>query len=159
MIAIAAVDENWGLGREGQLLFHLHADLRRFRALTSGHSVLLGRRTLATFPGGKPLPGRKNVVLTRDTTFHVEGALIAHSREEALVLLAGEADAFVIGGESVYRQFLGDCDRVYLTRIHKRAAADCTFPNLDAMPEWKLTEQSKQEEDGVSFTFQDYVRR
>jgi dihydrofolate reductase len=159
MIAIAAVDEHWGLGKDGQLLFHLHADLRRFRALTSGHPVLLGRKTLATFPGGKPLPGRTNVVLTRDTHFQVEGALIAHSRAEALQLLRGGAEPFVIGGQSVYRQFLGDCDRVYLTRIHACAEADCTFPNLDAMPEWVLTEQSEQEEDGVAFAYQDYVRR
>jgi dihydrofolate reductase len=159
MIAIAAVDENWGLGKDGQLLFHLHADLRRFRALTDGHTVVLGRKTLSTFPGGKPLPNRRNIVLTSDVNFAVEGAEIAHSKAEALALLSGDKDAFIIGGESVYRQFLPECDRIFLTVIHQKCAADCYFLAINTHPEWILTHTQQETEDGVTFEFREYSRR
>ena len=115
MYAIVAVDERWGIGRDNRLLFHLPADLKHFKALTSGHTVLMGRKTLQSLPGGKGLPGRRNLVLTSERAFTAENAQVVHSVEDA-VRAAGE-DAWVIGGESVYRQLLPLCRRVFVTRI------------------------------------------
>ena len=142
MIAIAAVSENGGIGRDGQLLFSLRADLKRFRELTLGHTVLLGRKTLATFPGGKCLPGRRNVVLTSDLSFAAPDAVVVHSLPEALAA-AGE-EAFCIGGESIYRQFLDECDKAYITKIEYAYTADAYFPNLDEKEEWKITAESEE---------------
>ena len=115
MYAIVAVDERWGIGRDNRLLFHLPADLKHFKTLTSGHTVLMGRKTLQSLPGGRGLPGRRNLVLTSERAFTAENAQVVHSVEDA-VRAAGE-DAWVIGGESVYRQLLPLCRRVFVTRI------------------------------------------
>ena len=115
MVAIVAVDARWGIGRDNGLLFHISDDLKRFRALTEGKTVLMGRKTLQSLPGGRGLPRRRNVVLTGDEDFRAENAEVVHSAAEA-VWVAGE-DAWVIGGESVYRQLLPLCERVYVTRI------------------------------------------
>ncbi len=156
MQAIVCVSENWGIGRDGQLLFHLAADLKRFRALTLGKTVILGSRTLATFPGGKPLPDRRSIVLTR-SELPIEGAETAHSVEEALAL-AGR-DACVIGGASVYTLLLPYCDRVLVTKVDAAPEADSYFPNLDTHPDWRAASESEpMEEDGVRFRFVDYVR-
>ena len=104
MVAIVAVDARWGIGRDNGLLFHISDDLKRFRALTEGKTVLMGRKTLQSLPGGRGLPRRRNVVLTGDEDFRAENAEVVHSAAEA-VWVAGE-DAWVIGGESVYRQLL-----------------------------------------------------
>ena len=108
MYAIVAVDEKWGIGRDNALLFHLSADLKRFKELTSGHTVLMGRKTLESLPGGRGLPNRRNIVLTGQRGFTAERAEIVHSPAEAL--LTADEDAWVIGGESVYRMFLPLCD-------------------------------------------------
>ncbi|MEA5142764.1 MAG: dihydrofolate reductase [Oscillibacter sp.] len=155
MIAIAAVSENGGIGRDGQLLFSLRADLKRFRELTLGHTVLLGRKTLATFPGGKCLPGRRNVVLTSDVSFAAPDAVVVHSLPEALAA-AGE-DAFCIGGESVYRQFLPYCGEVWLTQVLAAPPADCFFPSLEDFAE--VSRSPVQEENGLSFQYVTYIRR
>ena len=106
MYAIVAVDEKWGIGRDNALLFHLSADLKRFKELTSGHTVLMGRKTLESLPGGRGLPNRRNIVLTGQRGFTAERAEIVHSPAEAL--LTADEDAWVIGGESVYRMFSGE---------------------------------------------------
>lgn len=157
MQAIVCVSENWGIGCDGRLLFRLSADLKRFRALTTGKTVILGRKTLATFPGGKPLPNRRNIVLThRD--FAIEGAETAHSAEEAAAL-AGP-DAVVIGGTSVYRAFLPYCDRVLVTKVDACPEADSFFPDLDASPDWMAVSESEDlEEDGLRFRYVDYIRK
>lgn len=157
MYAVVCVSENWGIGRDGQLLFRISADLKRFRALTTGKTVILGRKTLATFPGGKPLPNRRNIVLThRDLA--IEGAEIAHSAEEAAAL-AGD-DAVVIGGTSVYRAFLPYCDRVYVTVVDAVPEADSFFPDLDASPDWMAVRESEiYEENGLRFRYVDYLRK
>ena len=157
MQAIVAVDENWGIGREGQLLFHLKADLARFRALTVGHTVIMGRKTLLSLPGGRPLPKRRNIVLSRDPSFAPQGTETAHSAEEAARM--AEKDAFCIGGGSVYRQLLPWCDRIYVTRVFASAAADTFFPDLDSDPRWSVAEQSEiMEENGLRFQYVTYSK-
>lgn len=156
MTAIVCVDSNRGIGRDGDLLFHISADLKRFRALTTGKTVILGRKTLATFPGGKPLPKRRNIVLSR-SDLAVDGAEVVHSAEEAAAM-AG-SDAVVIGGESVYQAFLPLCDRVFVTKVSADGKADAFFPDLDASPDWKIAEESETfEENGLSFRYIDYIR-
>ncbi len=157
MQAIVAVDQNWGIGCEGELLFHLKADLQRFRALTSGHTVIMGRKTLLSLPGSRPLPKRRNIVLSQNTNFAPEGVEMVRSVQQAVE--AAEKDAFCIGGGSIYRQLLPWCQRVYVTKIYADAPADTFFPDLDADPHWKVAETSEiWEEGGVRFQYIDYVR-
>lgn len=135
MNIIVAVDVNWGIGKDGDQLVYLSQDLKRFKALTTGHPVILGRKTLATFPGGRPLKGRRNLILSRDPDFAPEGAEVFRDLE-ALRAAASE-DAFVIGGASVYKQLLPWCDTAYVTRIHAAFPADVVFPDLDRDPNWE----------------------
>ena len=157
MQAIVCVSKNWGIGCDGQLLFHISADQKRFRALTEGRTVVLGSRTLKTFPGGKPLKNRRNIVLTHSEA-PVEGAELAHSIEEALAL-AGP-DAVVIGGASVYLPLLPYCDRVLVTKVDAQPPADSFFPNLDTHPGWRAASESESmEENGLRFRYVDYVKK
>ena len=153
MDAIVAVDARWGIGRDGGLLFRISADLRRFKALTTGHPVILGRKTLDTFPGGRPLKGRRNLILSRSPGFAPEGAEVFHEVQPMLDA-AGE-DAFVIGGAQVYRLLLPACRRLYVTQID----ADVFFP--EPAPElWRITEQSPwQEEQGLRYRYVTYERK
>ncbi len=157
MEAIVCISKNWGIGCDGQLLFHLSADMKRFRSLTVGKTVLLGSHTLATFPGGKPLPDRRSIVFTR-SDMHVEGAEVAHTVNDALAL-AGD-DAIVIGGASIYMLLLPYCDRVKVTKVFADPKADSFFPNLDVHPDWrKESEREIMEENGLKFQFIDYVKK
>ena len=156
MFAIAAVSQNWGIGKDNHLLFHISADMKRFRELTEGKTVLMGRKTLQSLPGGKGLPRRRNIVLTANHGFTAPDAEITHSPVQA-VFTAGE-EAAVIGGESVYRLFLPLCERVYLTRVFADAEADAFFPDLDADPRWQVEYESEIfEENGLRYQFVDYV--
>ena len=158
MEAIVAVFSDWGIGSEGTQQLVLKADRAHFRALTAGAAVIVGRRTLADFPGGRPLKGRQNIVVTRQN-LEIEGAEVAHSTEEALALAAKYPRTLVIGGASVYRQFLPFVDTVHLTQIDRAPASDSFLENLDASPEWRVQEQGDwQEEDGVRYRFATYVR-
>ena len=155
MTAIVCVSQNWGIGRDGALLFRISADLKRFKALTVGKTVILGRKTLDTFPGGKPLKDRRNIVLSR-RELDIPGAEIAHSFEEAAAL--GGDDALV-GGASVYMALLSRCDRVYVTKVDAAPDADSFFPDLDDNPDWRVASESEVfEENGLKFRFVDYVR-
>ena len=157
MNLIAAVDLNWAIGRGGDQLCYIPADLKRFQALTTGHPVILGRKTLATFPGGRPLKNRRNLILSRDPAFAPEGAEVFRSLEA--LRAAAPADSFVIGGESVYAALLDWCDTAYITKIHKAYPADCWLPDLDADPNWTLAEESEPlEEDGLIFHYATYKR-
>lgn len=138
MNAIVCADQNWGIGREGDLLVRISADLKRFKALTLGHPVILGRKTLATFPGGRPLPGRRNLVLSRDRSFRPEGAEVFRDLES--LLAEAPEDSFVIGGGEVYRQLLPWCTTAYVTRLSQAYPADARFPDLDADPAWQIRE-------------------
>ena len=160
MEMIVNVTENWGIGLRDQLLVSISADLKRFRALTMGKTVILGRRTLATFPGGKPLKNRENIVLTHDEHFAAEGALVAHDLPELFALLRGKNldNVCVIGGASVYEQLLPYCTRARVTKTQLTPEADRFFPDLDALENWQIEhETSPQEENGVRFFYIDYV--
>ena len=157
MQAIVCVSENWGIGLDGQLLFHISADLKRFKELTTGRTVILGSRTLKTFPGGKPLPNRRSIILTRSET-PIEGAELAHSRQDAIDL-AG-SDAIVIGGASIYTLLLPYCDRVRVTKVFASPKADSYFPNLDNHPDWRVENAGEvQEENGLKFQYIDYSKK
>lgn len=146
MNLIVAVDENWGIGANGKLLTAIPEDMKFFRETTMGKTVIVGRKTVATFPNGKPLKNRRNIILTRDADFKMEGAEIAHSVEEALALCKDEdsENVFVIGGESVYREMLDACDTAYVTFIEYSYSADAFMPNLDEDPAWELAEESDE---------------
>lgn len=157
MRAIVNVTENWGIGRGNQLLFPLKADLRRFRELTMGHAVVMGRKTLESLPGKQGLPGRRNLVLTRDEHFAAPHVEIVRTPLQAV--FATGAEDFCIGGESVYRALLGACDKVYVTRVMATAEADAFFPDLDQDPGWRIEHESEiLEENGLRFQYVDYVR-
>ena len=159
MKLIAAVDQNWAIGKGGDQLCYLPADLKRFRALTTGHPVILGRKTLATFPGGRPLKNRRNLILSRDPAFAPEGAEVF--RELDSLRAAAPADSFVIGGESVYRALLGWCGTAYITKIGRAwEGADAFFPNLDDDPAWFVAEEGEPlEHQGIPFRYVTYKRR
>lgn len=159
MDAIVAVERGWGIGREGRLLVKNPADMKRFRAMTLGRGVILGRKTLESFPGGKPLPGRENLVLSRTLERAPEGARLF--RDVDSLLACAPADSFVIGGGEVYRRLLPLCARAYVTYVDAPLAADAFFPDLDLAPDWVLTEQDGPFEtpEGLPFTFRTYERR
>lgn len=157
MNTIVVVDRNWAIGRGGDQLIYLSEDLKRFKALTTGHPVILGRKTLATFPGGRPLKGRRNLILSRDAEFAPEGAEVF--RDLAALLAAAPEDAFVIGGASVYELLLDRCDTVYVTKVQNHFPADRYFPNLDRRPEWRVAEEGPEQEDGgIGFRYVTYRR-
>lgn len=157
MNVIVAVDENWSIGKDGDQLVYLKEDLKRFRALTGGHTVILGRKTLATFPGGRPLKNRRNLILSRNPQFQAEGAEVFSSVEE--LVKQADKDAFVIGGASVYEQLLPYCDTAYITKIHAAFPADTYFPDLDRSDQWQVTEESESlEQDGISYHYVTYSR-
>ena len=156
MTAIVCVSRTWGIGRDGALLFHISADHKRFRALTVGKTVILGRKTLETFPGGKPLKDRRNIILSH-RGMEIPGAEVVHSFSEA-VALAGD-DAIVIGGASVYMALLNRCDCVHVTMVDADAEADSFFPRLDNSPDWRIASESEEmEENGLRFRYVDFVR-
>ena len=159
MDAIVAVYSDWGIGARGTQPVVLHADRAHFREKTRGAAVIVGRRTMEDFPGGKPLKGRSNIVVTRqDIT--IEGAEVAASTEEAVSLAAKYEKCYVIGGASVFRQFYPYLDRVEITKIDLAPLSDSYFPDLDADPAWVCAEQGPlQEEDGVRYRFCTYERK
>ena len=161
MNAIVVVDQNWAIGREGDLLFSLPTDMKRFRSLTLGGTVILGRKTPDSFPGGKALPGRRNIVVSRNVDFDREGCEVASNLKAALDLAADTEDdkLWIIGGGSVYTALLSHCKRVYLTKVDAVAEdADTVFPNLDKLPAWEVERTSDPvTENGVTYRFIDYV--
>lgn len=151
MELIVAVYDDWGIGRDGTQPVALSADRKFFRETTRGAMVIVGRRTLGDFPGGKPLPNRVNVVLTRGTV-EMEGVVVCHSPEEAAELAKTADRAMVIGGGSIYRQMLPMCDTAYITKVHATPESDTFFPNLDEDPAWQLAEVLQSgEEDGIAY--------
>ena len=163
MTAIAAVDENWGIGYKGDLLISLPEDQKGvFRKYTAGHTVVFGRKTLETFPGQKLLPNRVNVIMSRSFEYVKEGALILHSAAELEDFLSlTEDEVYLIGGASLYNTLIGLCDRAIITSIRAEFEADCYFPNLDEDPDWELEseEDPVMSEKGVEFTVKHYKRK
>ena len=159
MDAIVAVYSDWGIGNGGTQPVVLKADRAHSRQVTEGNAVIVGRKTLSDFPGGRPLKNRYNIVVTRQD-IQIEGAQVVHSTEEALAAAAEHPRCLVIGGASVYRQFYPHCDRVFLTKIDLAPHSDSFFPNLDADPAWVCTDQGEWlEEDGLRYCFCTYERR
>lgn len=157
MQAVVCISENWGIGLGDELLFRLSADMKRFRALTIGKTIVVGAHTLKTFPEGKPLAGRRNIILTRSED-PIAGAELAHTREQVLAL-AGP-DAIVVGGASVYALLLPCCERVSVTKVFASPKADSFFPKLDNHPDWRVESQSApMEENGLRFQYIDYVKK
>ena len=161
MNAIVSVTSDWAIGNEGGLIVRNRADMRRFVSLTMGGTVLMGRTTFESFPGG-PLKGRRNVVVTRDRQYALrhESVECAHSLDEALDLVAADDPdtVWLIGGESLYRALLAHCDRCFVTRNRVVVAADAFFPDLDADPSWELesVEEGGETSEGVRFDFATY---
>lgn len=147
MNLIVAVDDNWAIGLKNKLLVSIPADMKYFRETTTGKVVVMGRKTLESFPGGQPLKKRTNIVLTKDKNYRVKDAVVVHTVEELLEELKqyDEKDVYVIGGESIYRQMLPYCKVAHVTRIHHKYEADTYFPNLDEMEEWEITGVSDEE--------------
>ena len=161
MNAIVVADRNWAIGRNNGLLFSLPGDMKHFRTLTTGGTVIMGRRTLDSFPGGRPLPKRRNIVITRDPDFCREGCEIVHSPEAALALAGDGDDVWLIGGGSIYAALLDRCRRACVTRVDTAALeADVFFPDLDALPAWTVEHTGEPiTENGLTYRFIDYIRR
>lgn len=147
MNLIAAVDKNWAIGCKNKLLVSIPADMKFFRETTTGKVVVMGRKTLESFPNGMPLKKRTNVVLTHDKTYKVPDAILVHSMEELHEELKKypSEDIYVIGGETIYKQLLEECDVAHITKIDYEFEADAYFPNLDELPEWKITQDSEEQ--------------
>ena len=147
MNLIAAVDQNWAIGNKNQLLVRIPADQKFFRETTTGKVVVMGRKTLESFPNGLPLKNRTNIVLTRDKNYTVKDAIVLHSLEELREELKKypSEDIYVIGGETIYRQLLDECDVAHITKIEFAYDADAYFPNLDELPEWQITADSEEQ--------------
>lgn len=160
MNLMAAVDKHWAIGYQGRLLVRIPLDQQWFQKMTKGKVIVLGRKTLETFPNGLPLPSRKNIILSRNPDFQVKGAVVAHSLEETLELLREyhSEDIYIVGGESIYRQFLPYCDVAHITKIDYEYVADAYFPNLEELPEWRLEEDSdEQTYFNLEYTFQKFT--
>ena len=158
MEAIVAVYSDWGIGIDGTQPVVVKADRAHFIELTRGAAVIVGRKTLADFPGGRPLKGRNNIVITR-RNIEIEGAEVAHTTEEALELAAKYPRTLVLGGASVFKQFMPWLDKIHVTKIDLAPESDSFFENLDASPEWQMTdEENWMDEDGLRYCFVAYER-
>ena len=147
MNIIAAVDKNWAIGKNNELLVRIPMDQKFFRETTTGKVVVMGRKTLESFPNGLPLKNRTNIVLTQNPAYQVKDAIVVHSMEELHRELEkyDTNDVYVIGGQKIYEQLLDECDVAHITKIDYAYDADAYFPNLDEKPEWKITADSEEQ--------------
>lgn len=147
MNCIVAVDKNWAIGKNNDLLVKIPMDQKFFRETTTGKVVVMGRKTLESFPNGLPLKNRTNIVLTHNPKFSVKDAIVVHSLEELEEELKKyrSEDIYVIGGEKIYAQLLDQCDVAHVTKINYAYDADAYFPNLDEKPEWVITGDSEEQ--------------
>lgn len=162
MNLIVAVDNNWAIGNKNELLIRIPNDMKHFREETTGKVVVLGRKTLETFPQGLPLKNRTNIILSKDKDYKVKDAIVVHSIEELLEELKKypEESIYIIGGDSVYRQMLPYCDVAHVTKIDHSYEADAFFPDLDADPEWEITAESdEQTYFDIAYYFLKYERK
>ncbi len=161
MNLIVAVDRNWAIGKDNKLLVSIPDDMKFFRETTTGKVVVMGRKTLESFPNGKPLKNRVNIVLTRDNNYMVNDAIVVHSKEELQKELEkyNSDDVYIIGGESIYRMMLDDCSRAYVTYVDYAYDADTFFPNLDEDDAWTLAEESEEQTYyDIEFYFRTYTK-
>ncbi len=162
MNIIVAVDKNWSIGSQGQLLVSIPEDKKMFREETLGKVIVMGRKTLESLPGKRPLYGRTNIVLTKNPDYQVKGAIVCHSLSEARkeLLRFPDEDCFIIGGQSIYEQFLPYCDTAHVTYIDYSYNADVHFPDLDRLPDWEmLLESDEQTYFDLCYTFRLYHRK
>ena len=149
---IVAAATNHTIGKDNQLLWHISEDLKRFKALTSGHAIIMGRKTFESLP--KALPNRTNIVITRKRDYSAPGAHVCHSLEEALEMASGDLQPFIIGGGEIYKQALPHTDTIELTRVHKTFEGDAFFPEISPLV-WECVQESekKQTASGLAYTF------
>ena len=147
MNIIVAADKNWGIGKDNQLLVSIPADMKMFRQETTGKVVVMGRKTLESFPNGLPLKNRTNIVLTKNRHYDGKGAILVHSMEELLeeIKKYPSDEVYCIGGDSIYKQLLPYCDMAHVTKIDFAYEADAYFPNLDEDPDWEITAESEEQ--------------
>lgn len=161
MNIIASADQNWAIGKDNQLLVRIPDDMKRFRQMTTGNVVVMGRKTLESFPNQAPLKDRVNIVMTRNMDYQPKGVVIVHSVEELEKELEKHDtnDVFVIGGDSIYKQLLDMCDTAHITKIDYAYAADSYFPNLQEREDWQMVEESEEQTYfDVIYTYQTYKR-
>ena len=159
IIMIAATAENNALGKDNGLVWHLPDDFKRFKNLTSGHPIIMGRKTFESFQ--KPLPNRLHIIITRQKNYQAEGCLVVSNLENAIALTYKNQDAFVIGGGEIYQQALSFTDKIELTRVHDSFEADTFFPEIDEK-EWQLIQEEyhpKDEKHKIDFTYQTFTRK
>jgi dihydrofolate reductase len=157
---IVAVSEDWGIGKDNELLWHISEDLKRFKKLTSGNAVIMGKKTWESLPR-RPLPGRKNIVLTDDPNESIENSVTAYSIDDALDKCGPAEEIFIIGGGSIYRQFMPIADRLFITHVHKKAPADIYFPEIDRSI-WEIIEKEEfktDESNSIPYTYTVYERK
>lgn len=162
MKMIVAVDKNWGIGKNNDLLVSIPADMKMFRTETSGKVVVMGRKTLESFPGGQPLKNRTNIVLSGNLDYQVKGAIVVHSLPELLeeIKKYPKDQVYCIGGDSVYKMLLPYCDTAQVTKIDFAYEADRYFPNLDEMPQWQVAAESEEQTYfDLEYRFVRYERR
>ncbi len=157
---IVAVSEDWGIGKDNELLWHISEDLKRFKRLTYGNTVIMGKKTWESLPR-KPLAGRKNIVLTDDPQEIIDGSVTAYSINDALDKCEKKEEIFIIGGGSIYRQFMPIADRLYITHVHKKAPADIYFPEID-LSIWEVVEKEEfraSENNTIPYTYTVYKKK
>jgi dihydrofolate reductase len=157
---IVAVSEDWGIGKDNELLWHISEDLKRFKRLTSGNTVIMGKKTWESLPR-RPLPGRKNIVLTDNPNESIENAVTAYSIQDSLNKCDQNEEIFIIGGGSIYRQFIPIADRLFITHVHMKAPADIYFPEID-LNTWEITQKEEFKTDGdksIPYTYTIYARK
>lgn len=162
MKLIVAVDKNWAIGKDNKLLVSIPADMKFFRTQTANKVVVMGRKTLESFPNGQPLKNRTNIVLTRNKDYEVKGAVVVHDVEALLeeIKKYPSDEVYCIGGDSIYKLLLPYCDTAYVTKIDFAYEADTYFPNLDEMPEWKLAgESDEQTYFNLEYVFATYEKK
>lgn len=156
---IAAAGENNALGKDGDLVWHLPDDFKRFKKLTTGHHIIMGRKTFESFP--KPLPNRTHIVITRDKNYNKPGCIIVHNIEDALKIAESDPQPFIIGGGEIYKLALDHTDKIELTRVHGTFDADAFFPEFNTS-KWTLTHEEFHEKDerhNHAFTYLTYVKK
>jgi len=159
IILIAAAAENNALGKDNQLLWHLPEDFKRFKQITSGNYIIMGRKTFESFP--KPLPNRTHVIITRQKDYIAEGFIVVHALEEAIEISPKEEEVFVIGGAEIYKQSFENADKIELTRVHSEFEADAFFPEFNTS-NWNLVfseKHTKDEKHQYDYTFETYLKK
>jgi len=157
---IVAVSEDWGIGKNNELLWRIPEDLKRFRRLTTGNAIIMGKKTWESLPR-RPLPDRKNIVITDIVNEIIEGSVTAYSIDDALSKCDKDKEIFIIGGGSIYRQFISLAERLYITHVHKKAPADIYFPEID-LNIWEVVEREEfpgSGDEGIPYAYTIYERK